>query len=1087
MKKLFKTSLISAFYLFVSTLFYFQLIGFGAICLAADAPLDLESGSPVDVAPWAEKYVDAGDDLICLQWEDPRDLFKIVAVFSDKAPEPSAIKLQWWQSVWPEQQIPRDRPIGAGESGWLHLGDNYQGKWVDADAEVQTDGQSLIFTFRPLNAREFPRLHRLPVNYRTTLKIRLKCSTQIKNNFKEIHAYTDSTWDCLDLSIDWSKSSILSNTNKISVNVFNGWSSDPICIIDGKTKNLSDLSPQERVSINSAQFNVWYTKSGNPNSFDTTVVTIKSGTNGFSFSPADIPAKGTILSKFYDIVIQQTKTKKFKSYSDAIEKLKQSRSRSIYDLVFDESEQSLERALREQPPKKGNIYMPLGTEGGRQRFGIQPDGNIFCVNDRIDYPVGRDTGRLHWDGNRMEFDLGLPNKKPIKRELEEQCLPIIHTVWEDNGIRYTQTAFVTRLTPGDLGFPGMQSDDTAVLIVKIHGENLDSEYRVGKLNIKLNVDGKKVPLILDNDLILALSSNNKRLLRAAVQINGTPSVITNDGQIAFSGNMPPGATGYMIIKIPFITLENEQEISLLRNLDYDAEFSRVKNHWKKRIQDGSQIITPVAELNNFYKAHLTHLLINCVREVGSDRYMARVGSFSYGVYGNESSMMVADLDRRGFHKEAERCLQTWLDYQGTVALPGDYSSKDGIFYGANGWESGGYNQHHGWIMWAMAEHYALSGDQEWLNKNASKLVQACKWIKEQRSRTLKLTGYREIERGLLPPGSLEDIGDWRVWLSNNLFSWWGMKKIGHALAYIKHPDANWIIQEADDYAKTIISAFNEASMRSPLVPLKDNTWIPQIPSEVHRRGRCLGWITTTLEGPIYMLRTGLIGPHDPIALPILMDYEDNLYLSDQFGYPWSKYGKSWFSCGGFSMQPNLLCSPHPYLLRDEIKHFLRAFFNAFASCYYTDTQMLCEHPLPDLGDWRGDHFKSSDESNAAYWLRLMFIDDDREDDLLRLGMAIPRAWFQNGQEISINNAPTHFGLVSLKYISNVSDGYITAHLKLLGRQTPKSIIIRFRHPNESKILRAELNNKSYSNFNPEKEWVILDQVSNESIIKVFYQ
>ena len=145
------------------------------------------------------------------------------------------------------------------------------------------------------------------------------------------------------------------------------------------------------------------------------------------------------------------------------------------------------------------------------------------------------------------------------------------------------------------------------------------------------------------------------------------------------------------------------------------------------------------------------------------------------------------------------------------------------------------------------------------------------------------------------------------------------------------------------------------------MPLRDGTWIPQIPAEVHRRGRTFGWITVTLEGPIYLLRTGLMAADDPMAVPILQDYEDNLYLSDRYGYSWEKHRDQWFSRGGISMQPNLLCSPHPYLFRDEIKHYLRAYFNAFASCYYPDTQMMCEHPLPDLGDWRGDHYKSSDE------------------------------------------------------------------------------------------------------------------------------
>jgi hypothetical protein len=387
----------------------------------------------------------------------------------------------------------------------------------------------------------------------------------------------------------------------------------------------------------------------------------------------------------------------------------------------------------------------------------------------------------------------------------------------------------------------------------------------------------------------------------------------------------------------------------------------------------------------------------------------------------------------------------------------------------------------------MAEHYWLSGDRPWLQRNASRLVNACAWISRERARTRALDGLRRIERGLLPPGSLEDIGDWRGWLSNNLFSWWGLDAAARALADIGHAQAAALRAEADAFRADILAAFKEASIRSPLVPLRDGTWIPQIPSEVHRRGRTFGWITVTLEGPIYMLRTGLIGPDDPLAVPILQDYEDNLYLSDRYGYSWTRHGAQWFSRGGISMQPNLLCSPHPYLLRDEIPHFLRAYFNAFASCYYPDTQMMCEHPLPDLGDFRGDHYKSSDEANSNYWLRLMFIEDDRGDGILRLGMALPRAWLADGARPAIERAPTRFGSMSLRYESHAAQGRVLASVDLPARRAPTRILLRIRHPDAARPRRVEVNGQPWAQFDPDKEWVDLTGQSGKVQVAAFYQ
>ena len=51
-------------------------------------------------------------------------------------------------------------------------------------------------------------------------------------------------------------------------------------------------------------------------------------------------------------------------------------------------------------------------------------------------------------------------------------------------------------------------------------------------------------------------------------------------------------------------------------------------------------------------------------------------------------MMIVDLDRRGFHEEARACLEGFVGYQGTVALPGNFTSHDGVLTGAHGYEAG---------------------------------------------------------------------------------------------------------------------------------------------------------------------------------------------------------------------------------------------------------------------------------------------------------------------------------------------------------------------------------------------------------------
>ena len=239
-----------------------------------------------------------------------------------------------------------------------------------------------------------------------------------------------------------------------------------------------------------------------------------------------------------------------------------------------------------------------------------------------------------------------------------------------------------------------------------------------------------------------------------------------------------------------------------------------------------------------------------------------------------------------------------------------------------------------------------------------------------------------------------------------------------------------------------------------------------------------------------MIRTGMIEPWDRLSTWIIKDYEDNLYISQQYGYniTGEQFERYWFSRGGISMQANLLCNPIPYLLRDEPKHFLRTYFNAFAVSYWPDTRMMTEHVL-SFGESRdkGDcGYKTSDESNSTYWLRMMFI-QERGDELW-LGAAVPRYWLAEGKNCGIENASTYFGPMSVKYESNADHGRIEMILDPPRRNPPKKIYARFRHPDGHPIKRCQVNGSPYSNFDAEKEWVVLDQCPSEKTrITAYYE
>ena len=787
--------------------------------------------------------------------------------------------------------------------------------------------------------------------------------------------------------------------------------------------------------------------------------------------PIFIPAFG-VLVKPADVNIR---------YEDMAEVQDEIAANNLYNRVFLEPEQTLTRAWNDMPPKAPH-YIPISFEGSRQHFRVDEHGEVNCFAGWLRRIKGKDSPRALWDGDSITYRFGLAESKAVKRGIQDGDLPIIASAWERDGIEYEQTACAMPLA----GVPragGVAADDPLILMVRIAMKNPGANPATARLAISSHTREDE-PLTLDKDLLFAPGDAPRRL-RMRLDTNGAGAAEARDGRIAYSVELAPGKTHAVYAAIPFITLTERGEWEQLRAIQFDEAREAVARYWRNRFAQGARIATPEPMINDFYRAHAGHQLINCEREVGSNFAMPKVGTFHYGVYSNESVMMLLDLECRGFHDVARRAYDMWLHYQGSVGLPGDYSTQEGELYGAGGYEAGGYNQHHGWALWGMGEHYWFTRDRDWLAQAAPGIIKACDWIANERRRSNERAargGLRAIEKGLLPPGSLEDIGDWRCWSSTNIYCWWGMNNAARALADIGHPEAKRLLAEADSYRNDIRAAFLEAMHRSPVVQLRDGSWAPHIPSDVHRRGRSFGWLTETLEGAIHFVRVGLIAPDDPIAAWIVQDYEDNLYISEQFGYDMKgeEFERWWFSRGGISMQANLLHNPIVYLLRDEPKHFLRAYFNAFAASYFPDTRMMTEHALPNVGDWRGDHYKSSDEANSTYWLRCMFV-QERGDDLL-LGAAVPTYWLADGKEIGIENAHTHFGPMSISMRSRVAAGEIEMKIDPPKRNPPKRLVARFRHPEGKPIKSVTVNGKPHEDFDPTTQAVMLSGVSEATTI-----
>ena len=285
-----------------------------------------------------------------------------------------------------------------------------------------------------------------------------------------------------------------------------------------------------------------------------------------------------------------------------------------------------------------------------------------------------------------------------------------------------------------------------------------------------------------------------------------------------------------------------------------------------------------------------------------------VGTSTYSNCGNESCMINQELDQRGLADEARRRLEVWLRYQGTEPLSGRFSDHKGVLHGAGGFSfAASYNQNHGWILWRLAEHALYTRDRAWFEHASPALLEACDWVFRQRQQTMQsLPIPAGWEHGFLPAGALEDVQEYRYWLTTNTMIWRGVDSAATALETFGHPAAARVRREADAYRTDLRRGFETMRQHSPLVRLRSGRWVPYYPGQLYRRGRDVGWIRETLEGSVYLLISGLYEPRGREAQWILDDYQDNRYMSPPYGYAIVDEDNAWFSRGGFSIQPNLL-------------------------------------------------------------------------------------------------------------------------------------------------------------------------------------
>jgi len=573
-----------------------------------------------------------------------------------------------------------------------------------------------------------------------------------------------------------------------------------------------------------------------------------------------------------------------------------------------------------------------------------------------------------------------------------------------------------------------------------------------------------------------------------------------EGLVGIRADIPlaPKEQRETLIALPFIPRLTEPERARLAELDYQSERARVEKYWRDVTARTASFDIPEQRFVDFAKGLIPRIRITATKDPKSGLYMLPAASYYYQVYANEAVFQCMLLDALGDSRLAGQYLETFVRLQGSKPFDGTYTGDQrDVYHGARvdgeyDYTAHQYNLDHGAVLWGLAEHYFFTRDVEWLKRTTPSMMRAADWVIAQRKLTQILDGGEKIlEYGLLPAGHLEDNDDWAHWFSVNAFASAGMTRLAQALADIGAPEATRYAQEAAAYAKDLREAVTRAYRAAPVIRLRDNTYVPYVPTRPYQRIRLFGLtrvayysrypqkvlptyrlsaIREVLYGPMILLTTGIFGADEPLANWVLDDWEDNATMSSSLGlhvHGWVD-DEYWFSRGGMVFQANLQNPILAYLRRNETPAAIRNLYNDFVACYYPDVNVFTE----EFHQWKspsGPFYKTPDEAKFVNRLRDSLVRED--GDALWLAAGVPRRWLAPGEKIELRGAPTYFGPVSYRLGGNADGAEATVELPT--RNPIRTAWLVVRAPEGKRIHAVEVDGKPWSDFDPAAERIRL--------------
>jgi len=355
-------------------------------------------------------------------------------------------------------------------------------------------------------------------------------------------------------------------------------------------------------------------------------------------------------------------------------------------------------------------------------------------------------------------------------------------------------------------------------------------------------------------------------------------------------------------------------------------------------------------------------------------------------------------------------------------------------------------------------------------------------------------------KGLQPAHSLTPDGGslFMQFYQSEAYYWLAVKNMAEMLAAIDPAEGARMAAQAEAYRRDLVAAVERSMALSPVVQVRDGTYHSVIPPAAYMRGlasQAWGWrrpgsgghygpLTwdTVQSATALVSPAGVLPASDRRVQGFLDVLEDRLLLEN--GYVLGKPRgdcppeKQWFSYGSWQHQCGYERHVGAHLEADDAPSFLRSMLNQYAVDIMPGEYTFSEH------HGGGPPDKIFEEAAFIERFRQMLVME--EGDCLWLARATPRAWLKQRQKIGVTSAPTFFGTTAYEIVSDADNGKIAATVQIPSRNPPKSVLLRFRHPKALPIKSVEVNGKSWTDFDKDKEFIRLHGLTGTVALRARY-